>query len=305
MITVPTVLVLGAGASVPYGFPTAAELKRRICETFAAADSRPIQFLAQKYDHSPREFVAFTDAFRQSGRQSVDEFLEHRRDFIEVGKLAIAYCLIPYEDERKLFTASDRGGDWYQYLFNKLNAPFEEFENNRLSVVTFNYDRSLEHYLLTALRNAYGRTAEECEQLVARISIVHVYGQLSGIPYPQPRSRPYIPDPEYTDHFVGNAAAGIRILHEAEPMLGEANTLLTEAQMICFLGFSYHPVNVQRLALKDASSQRIVFGSALGLVDSEMSDIVGRLKQALLCSNVTLDRADNLLTLRQQRVLGS
>jgi hypothetical protein len=303
MITVPTVLVLGAGASVPYGFPTAAELQRRICETFAAADSRATQFLAQKYDHSPREFVAFTDALRQSGRQSVDEFLEHRRDFIEVGKLAIAYCLIPYEDEGKLFTL-DRGIDWYQYLFKKLNAPFDEFANNTLSVVTFNYDRSLEQYLLTVLRNAYGRTVEECQQTVARIPIVHVYGQLSRIPYPQPRSRPYLPDPEYTDHFVGNAAAGIKILHEAEPLLEEAHALLREAQMICFLGFSYHRLNVQRLALRNATSRRIVFGSALGFVDSEIGEITGRLREALLCSNITLDRADNLLTLRQHRVFG-
>jgi hypothetical protein len=303
VITTPTVLVLGAGASVPYRFPSSEELKRVICETLGAANSRATQFLAEKYDHSPHEFVEFREAFRRSGTSSVDEFLEHRPEFIPVGKLAIAYCLIPYENEENLFSTSGRGGDWYQYLFTKMNAPFEEFGNNRLSIVTFNYDRSLEHYLLTVLQNAYGCSVEECQQAVAKIPIIHVYGQLSRIPYPEPSSRPYVPDPEYTNHFVGYAAAGIKILHETEPELHEAHRLLTEAQKICFLGFSYHPLNAQRLALSD-SSNRTVFGSALGLEDAEINNVEAALRTALLCGGVTLDRADNLVVLRRHRILG-
>jgi hypothetical protein len=304
MINVPTVLVLGAGASVPYGFPSAEELKRLICGAFdIQTNPHPAQFLADRYDYSLEQFAEFREALSKSGKTSVDEFLEHRKEFVDVGKLAIAYCLIPYENENNLFlTEARRGGDWYQYLFNKLNAPFHEFAGNQLSVVTFNYDRSLEHYLLTTLQNAYGRSYEECAELVAKIPIVHVYGQLSRVPYPKPDSRPYYPKAELS-MSAGNAAQGIKILHDADPKFEEAHKLLIQAKTICFLGFSYHPVNVQRLALRGALSQGIVFGSALGLVDSEMSDIAGRLRQ-LLSNNVTLDRADNLLTLRQYRVLG-
>jgi hypothetical protein len=141
---------------MPYGFPSAEGLKELICNTFDVANTRAAQFLADRYDHPLEKFIEFRESFWKSGKPSIDEFLEHRGDFIEVGKLAIAYCLIPYEDEEKLFSPDGHPGDWYQYLVGKMNAPFEDFGKNRLSVVTFNYDRSLEHYLLTTLQNAHG-----------------------------------------------------------------------------------------------------------------------------------------------------
>src|SRR5205814_6081210 len=90
-----------------------------------------------------------------------------------------------------------RGGDWYQYLFGKLNASFEEFGQNKLSVVTFNYDRSLEHFLLTTLQYSHGKTFDQCaDLLMANIPIVHVYGQLSERRYPHPEARQYSPHRE-------------------------------------------------------------------------------------------------------------
>jgi hypothetical protein len=72
--------------------------------------------------YSPDGFFRFREAFWKSGQPSVDAFLEWRPDFIAIGKLAIAYCLLPFEDESKLFTPpGNRGGDWYEYLSVKLN----------------------------------------------------------------------------------------------------------------------------------------------------------------------------------------
>src|SRR5262249_21509255 len=104
----------------------------------------------------------------------------------------MAYCLIPYENRISLFQRdSYNDGDWYGYLFGKLNAEFSEFSQNKLSIITFNYDRSLEYYLLTALRSSYNKTSDECAQALEAIPIVHVYGQLGEIPYPKPGSQPY------------------------------------------------------------------------------------------------------------------
>ena len=75
----------------------------------------------------------------------IDAFLTVGQSF-NVGKLAIAYCLMLFEDETKLYQPDGdlRGGNWYAYLVGKLDLTFEEFGNNKLSIVTFNYDRSLE-----------------------------------------------------------------------------------------------------------------------------------------------------------------
>jgi hypothetical protein len=185
MITTPTVLVLGAGASCPYGFPTGKELKVEICNAFSKPEAEGCQFLSANTNHSADEFLQFGNAFLKSGQSSVDAFLEHRPEFLEVGKLAIAYCLIPREDEERLYQADEkRGGDWYGYLSEKLNATFEEFGNNELSIITFNYDRSLEHFLLNSLHYSHGKKFEECAETLAKIPIIHVYGQLGESKYP-------------------------------------------------------------------------------------------------------------------------
>jgi hypothetical protein len=249
-------------------------------------------------------FFEFREAFRKSGQSSVDAFLEHRSEFIEVGKLAIAYCLIPYESEDALFQCDgSRGGDWYQYLSSKLNASFESFGENRLSVITFNYDRSLEHYLFTTLRYAHGRSDDECAEAIRKIPILHVYGQLSRQPYPDREARPYETDSS-SYRSVGYAARGITLLHDkAKPELEGACRLLTAAERICFLGFSYHPLNLERLRLRD-SSGRAVFGTARGLIGGEVASVEHALHSYLLCGGVTLTDADNLVVLRQHLILG-
>jgi hypothetical protein len=83
----------------------------------------------------------FAAKLRDSGRDSVDAFLEHNPNFLDVGKPSIAATLIPHEDPDAI-----QDGDWYRNLFNAMNAPFAEFENNKLAVITYNYDRSLEFY---------------------------------------------------------------------------------------------------------------------------------------------------------------
>ena len=79
MISRPTVLVLGAGASAPYGFPTARELKQLICGAFVK-DSVATRTLHEGSEIPMNLFIEFRDAFHRSGQSSVDAFLEHRRN---------------------------------------------------------------------------------------------------------------------------------------------------------------------------------------------------------------------------------
>jgi len=54
---------------------------------------------------------------------------------------------------------------------------FEEFGENSLSIITFNYDRSLEHFLSVALRNTYNKEAAEVESVLReQIPIVAAIG---------------------------------------------------------------------------------------------------------------------------------
>jgi hypothetical protein len=310
MISTPTVLVLGAGASYPYGFPTAAELKVAICSAFSNPDTAASRLIAGDHSkHTRSEIFAFREAFLRSGQPSIDAFLERRSEFLELGKLAIAYCLMPFEDESMLYR-DFRGGNWYEHLAVKLNSSFTEFAQNKLSIITFNYDRSLEHYLFNALQHFHGKSPEECAKRLRKIPIIHVYGQLGRTAYPDAESLPYEPHRNNVAR-IERAAAGITLLHESKPDLKEAHRLLAAAHRICILGFGYHELNLKRLWLsRPAYNQRPVLehsrvchATAKGLIGDEITHAHNTTYEALLLQSLQLEDADNLEVLRRHRIL--
>ena len=116
--------------------------------------------------------------------------MEHRPEYLDVGKALIAAELIVCERETALFRRD--GKSWYEYLFNELSTNFCDFEKNQLSILTFNYDRSLEHYLLTSLQNSYDKSIEECAEKLSKIPIIHLHGDLGALPaLERHQSRPY------------------------------------------------------------------------------------------------------------------
>ena len=310
MITTPTVLILGAGASHPYGFPTAKELKEQICDAFASSTTRASKFLGRtESKYTPEQFSEFRQAFLKAPA-SIDAFLYRRPEFLAVGKLAIAYCLMPFEDETKLYQPDGdlRGGNWYEYLAGKLDSTFEEFGNNKLSIVTFNYDRSLEHYLLNALMYLHGKSRDECANTLAKIPIVHVYGQLGEHEYPKQGSQQYRPDQVKHFRYVQTAADGIKLYHEEAEAASRAREVLSGAKRICFLGFSYNQFNVDRLKVRGSLDlSTTVIGTTRGLIGMELENAKGRLAEAL-AADIHLELSgtsdDNLSILRDHMFLG-
>jgi hypothetical protein len=274
MITRQTVIVLGAGASQPFGFPSGIELKNNIVRDLAKTNpASPTYSLMLSAAFRPAAIEDFRSALQNSGKMSVDSFLEHRADLLRVGKAAIAAALAPYESTDALYLAP---GSWYDYFYDKLNARFEEFDHNSVKVLTFNYDRSLEHYLFTSLRNCYGKSVGECAQKLRSIEIVHLYGQLGEYP---PIGRPeasirYGPTMDAESLII--ASDGIKIIHEGEgntEAFDRAHEILRSAEQVCFLGFGYHPANVERLFGYDHHGGPPITGSTMGLTRKECANI--------------------------------
>ena len=155
MITTPIVLILGAGASAPYGFPIGDRLRKLILANLTHTSRKIIQPIVE-LGFTAQEIDTFRQAFDKSQQPSIDAFLEHRSDdYMEIGKLAIAATLIPFEREHLLLDQSSNdanhvflGDPWYQYLIERLTTKDpDHFRNHKLSIITFNYDRSLEYSL--------------------------------------------------------------------------------------------------------------------------------------------------------------
>lgn len=120
MITTPTVFVLGAGASIPYGFPSGVQLFQEIYNKIESI--KWIEKLHNSDFNIPRETIStFKRELFFSAKTSIDAFLENRTEYIKLGKLCIALALIPYEYEQNLFTFKNKDDNWYRYLFTKLS----------------------------------------------------------------------------------------------------------------------------------------------------------------------------------------
>ena len=96
MISNNVVLVLGAGASVPYKFPSGIGLVREALYPHGVTDK--LDDHLSKIGVSEQELVYFRKELRDSLPTSLDTFLELRGEFQPLGKKIIAYLLILRED---------------------------------------------------------------------------------------------------------------------------------------------------------------------------------------------------------------
>ncbi len=260
MISKPTTLILGAGASVDYDFPLGRDLITAICNGLENSRSDMYKLIVK---HKPKsadihaEIHKFQRHLNNSDLRSIDAFLENRPGFREIGKLAIAAALIPHEKKENL-DRSKESLRWYEYLHGILldGTPRDNFKSNKLSIITFNYDRSFEYSLFLAIRDTYGLTDEECKEYIQAIHIIHVYGHIGEPAWNskvdgQRGYRSY--DPEPTQQAVEDCLTSIRIVHEGmhDSDVQKAQEYNRKAQVVCCLGFGYHPNNIKHLRLQE------------------------------------------------------
>lgn len=273
MINKPTVLILGAGASMHLGFPSGIGLRDEICAGLHIP-AGPLYEDLQKLGFSDENQRDFGNQLTKSGKESVDRFLEHRREFLEIGKAAMASVLIRNEDDGALLRFGAGSHHWYEHMYNRIFPSFEPISEGLLSIITFNYDRSLERYLLSALYYSSGQSIGNAAEVLKSIRILHVHGHLGQLPELGEGGREYSSDNSLDELKV--AIEGIRIIHEIEDdddSFRWAKRKLRVAHTIYFIGFGYDPTNLKRLGFPEISVEekdKRICGSAHGFTQREM-----------------------------------
>jgi hypothetical protein len=103
MITRPICFVIGAGASKCYEFPLGKELCAMVIEELKDNGQKTRQLLIENTAFSPQEIENFRNELFLSGQNSVDAFLETRREYLDVGKAAMSTILLRYEQPELLW----------------------------------------------------------------------------------------------------------------------------------------------------------------------------------------------------------
>lgn len=248
MLKVPTTLVLGAGASMQYGFPNGMDLVTKIVNHSG-------NWGEHLFENSIRE--DFRIQLRNSGENSIDAFLARHEEFMEFGKFCITKAISDCENEGNLMARSRYC--WYSQFFNSriLNEDICNIAENlgKLRIVTFNYDRSLEKWLMNRLIYGFRFSLDDSLSLLSQLQIVHVHGQIGQLAsteeYASEFENPYKPISD--EQTIQRMSRQLHIIAERSlddsAEFSNASSYLSEGKKVAFFGFGYHPENMRRLGL--------------------------------------------------------
>jgi hypothetical protein len=278
MITTKTVFILGAGASRSFGYPLGSQLWDQIVNAnyddnfisnFVLATG--IRATKQEIKNHINNFV---NKLKFAPFKSIDFFLEQNSTYMDVGKTCIAENIIKCESYDNIYKSDE---NWYEYLLNTcLLTKFENFINNKVSFLTFNYDRSLEFFLYNFLRYGFSKSNDEVIELINKFPIIHLYGQVGLLPWQSADGFEYNENPhiDIPSERYKYAINNINIIYEERnKSFSSAQNLLAEADQICFLGFGYLKENLERLNVQIMAGKYII-GSAHGIEQAERNAIL-------------------------------
>jgi hypothetical protein len=299
MITKPTVFVLGAGSMVDYNFPIGWQLVRDVVENFAKyGDLRAL--LLNNSDFEEEQLNKYLQALEGSAQNSVDAVLEEQQEHLEIGIATMSIVLIRRETTANLYRQWDPQQNWLRYLLMHLRGTsFAEFHTNSVSFVTFNYDRSLEHFLCTTLAHTFSKSAEESGAVINKIPIIHLHGRLGYLPWENQQGRPSRPyDTTITKDVVKACISEVKVVHRTTEVNAEefarAKKLLAKAERVYFMGVGFNNLNLERIGVKNLQAGQ-TSATGVGLTQKEYDDLHRSLSDYL---NIRLDA--NCITLLRQ-----
>ena len=276
--------ILGAGASMDFGFPSGMALMEEIyCKWRDAHDEwiqlylrilrkagKPAPFgddLNIRKNDARKKIDELANRLYYSGATSIDDFLSQVNDpeDKDFGKLTIIKLILGKEagalsmDPKKgLFKFSD---NWLRILFARVfrDEPFdklkEKLKRNKIKFITFNYDRCLEHFLFQGLKNYYNLSDEQAKEIFQEIFIDHVYGQLGNLDWQGNETGGVLNfgeklgDKETEFDKIYRCKDNIKVINEDRNNSKKYSQTINKASRVHMLGFGFDDANLNLLEL--------------------------------------------------------
>ena len=313
-----TVFIVGAGASKEAGLPVARELATRIAATLnivqpgqpgmeLGGDGDIIDVINQNAV-TGNERGIWLDAARLVSQgvvysNSIDSFIDTHKDNDKVqflGKLAIAKTILQAEQASLLYI-DDRMRDanfhgmllnvplsetWFVRLFRNLADGVRKSEVERIfervSFVVFNYDRCIEHFFYNALQKSYGIDESDALPIIASLRIYHPYGTVSPLNWQSENGIPFgfTPNRRMLVAASSNIKTYTEQVHDGE-LLNKIREAVKSADIIVFLGFSYHHENMKLLSPGAVCNAKKILGTAVGISVQDIEKVTSEIRDVM------------------------
>jgi len=313
------VLVVGAGASKEVNLPVGEELKQAIASSLGfrvtdmsqvvGGDQKIVEVFYQlaqqpgnqRGDINPYLQTATLIRNAMPQAQSIDNFIDsHRSDtrIAQCGKLAIVSCILRAErasslrvDRSNIYNTirfAEVTNTWFNGLFQLIVQSCQRDEVpdrlRKIAVISFNYDRCLEHFLHGALQNYYSMSSDQAAVTLRELDIFHPYGTVGSLPWADSSTGVEYGGEPFSQQLA-SLATRIRTFtegtNETASDIVSIRSSLGSAERVAFLGFAFHALNLELLygaKLKQAAPHdSLVYATALGLSNSDARLIAGDL----------------------------
>jgi hypothetical protein len=312
-----TVFVVGAGASREAGLPIGSELKQLITDKLriryeitgklTSGDhliGRAITHCAMAEKSDPNEYLieCWHVAAAMPLSPSIDNYLHTHQGNAKLelcAKMGIVQSILEAEsnsllkvdelnnDEFKRFLPEKIQNTWYEQLFMRLAESVIKNDLDSLfgniSFIVFNYDRCIEHFLYHSVQTYFRASAEDAARLIKNLKITHPYGTVGELPWQVD-----------TDGVpFGARLSEIQLLKmteqiktfteqvEDEDSINAIRLQIQEADTVVFLGFAFHPMNMDLISPEEISSARRAFSTGYGIPPTEHEVIEQDVARAL------------------------
>jgi hypothetical protein len=335
-MNIKTVFVIGAGASQEAGLPTGEQLKNHISRLLSVRENdfrdtrfdddlifQALHVHSRSLENSNGNIKPYVNAAKHINHalpqaRSIDSFIDSQpgNEYIaSCGKLGVLRSILEAEKSSKLHINSSNiynkmnfkalAKTWYTLFFQILTdskdkaALAERFKS--VTLIIFNYDRCVEHYLFHALKNYYQINDQEAAELVNQLNIYHPYGSVGSLPWDISRN------PNSVIDFGGERLTAGDLLklkdkiktftEGTDPESSDISAIkkhTLEANRLIFLGFAFWELNMELIApnkpISKPKNRPKCFASTVGISESDKEVIrenINRLYEDEICVKMT------------------
>lgn len=313
-MSIKTTFIIGAGASKEANLPTGYELKGKISRLLdikfdhhkQTSGDYIITNALENHVKLPDGRNGDINPFLHEAWHikealplaiSIDNFIDAHKENTKIelcGKLGIIRSILDAEKGSLLYINRDNVNNtihfssleksWYIPFFQLLteNCRAEDLKDRfkLISLIVFNYDRCIEHFLKHAIQNYYRIPQADAEALVKSIEIYHPYGSIGNLPWMDHHNSMEFGTEPNGMQLLGLSNQIKTFTEGTDPNSSEILAIrqhMVNTKRIVFIGFAFHKLNMELITPDDLNNVKTLeircYATTYGISESDKNVI--------------------------------